>query len=80
MKNDDVKTGLVKEHVHNPNLVNEREHETAVALANAAELGAQLIRRIAGNDVSTAINNTVLTREVIQNLICRKIVERAKKA
>lgn len=59
--------------------LNEKQHETALVLANAAELGAALVKRVAGNDVSTALNGTALTREMIQNLLVRKLAERLKK-
>lgn len=55
--------------------VNETEHHATLAIANAAELGAQVIKRIAGNDISTAVNGSVLTKEVIQSLVTRAVLK-----
>lgn len=56
-----------------PELVNEKQHESALVLANAGELAAQVIKKIAGNDISTAVNGSPITREMVQNLLYRKI-------
>lgn len=61
----------------NETVVTERMHESALVLANLGELGVQLVKKIAGNDVSTAVNGSVLTREVMQNLIQRAVVKRS---
>lgn len=53
-----------------------KERETTVVLANISELTASLIKRIAGNDISTAINGSPLTKSIVQNLVTRKIVEK----
>ena len=53
--------------------VSDSVHETALILANSGVLAAKIISRIAGNDISTAVNGSVLTREVIQNLVMRKM-------
>lgn len=56
--------------------LNTKEHETALILANAGELSAAVIKQVAGNDISTAVNGSPLTREMIQNLTYRKIAEK----
>lgn len=50
-------------------LVNEKVNETAVLLANAGELASLVIKKIAGNDISTAVNGATLTKDMIQNLV-----------
>lgn len=59
--------------------VNEKQHETALVLANAGELAAAVITKIAGNDISTAINGSPVTREMIQNLVFRRLSQRIQK-
>ena len=54
-------------------VVSDSTHETALVLANAGTLAAKIITRIAGNDISTAVNGSPLTRNVIQNLVMRKM-------
>lgn len=56
-------------------LVNEKTHASALVLANAGELAAMVIKKVAGNDISTAVNGSVLTREMIQNILYRKIAQ-----
>ena len=56
-------------------LVNEKTHESALVLANAGELAAMVIKKVAGNDISTAVNGSVLKREMIQNILYRKIAQ-----
>ena len=53
--------------------VNEKVHETTLVLANAGILTAKILARIAGNDISNAVNGSPLTRELIQNLTYRAI-------
>ena len=48
-------------------------HETALVLANAGTLAAKVVAKIAGNDISTAINGSVLTRNTIQTLTMRAL-------
>lgn len=52
---------------------------TALVLANAAELTAAIIQRVAGNDLSTAINGQSLTRESIQDLAMAKLRDKIVK-
>lgn len=62
--------------------INEKQHKTALILANAAELTSLIIKKTAGNDISTAINGSPATREIIQSILLRslakKICETAK--
>ena len=57
-------------------LVNEKVNETAVLLANAGELASLVIKKIAGNDISTAVNGATLTKDMIQNLVFRGLENR----
>ncbi len=56
--------------------LNQKQHESALILANAGELAAAVIKQVAGNDISTAVNGSPLTREMVQNLTFRKIAEK----
>ena len=60
----------------NENEISESAHETALVLANAGELVAAIITKVAGNDISTAVNGSVLTREMIQ-ILTYQTIERA---
>lgn len=62
------------------NALNQKEHETSLILANAAELTAAVIKKVAGNDISTAINGSPLTREVIYNLLLSKLIKKLTQA
>lgn len=42
--------------------------ETALIIANAGELAAAIFKRVAGNDISTAINGQTLTRDMVANV------------
>lgn len=53
--------------------VSDKVHQTALVLANAGELASLVIKKIAGNDISTAVSGSPLTREMIQNLVTRSI-------
>lgn len=46
---------------------------TALTLANAAEIIAAVIRRIAGNDISTAVNGETLTKEAIHSIALNRL-------
>lgn len=54
-------------------IVNNRLHESAMVLANASELAVAVIKRVAGNDISTAINGSQASREMLQNLLLRSM-------
>lgn len=57
-------------------VVNDKVHASTLTLANAAEVGAAIIKKIAGNDISTAISGSVLTRDMIQNLFYKTLSEK----
>lgn len=61
--------------LENSEIVNEQLHETTLVLANAAELTSAVIKRVAGNDISTAINGSSATREMVQNLMLRDMTK-----
>ena len=61
--------------LENSEVVNEQLHETTLVLANAAELTSAVIKRVAGNDISTAINGSSATREMVQNLMLRDMTK-----
>lgn len=61
--------------LENSEVVNEQLHETVLVLANAAELTSAVIKRVAGNDISTAINGSSVTREMVQNLMLRDMTK-----
>lgn len=42
--------------------------KTALVLANIAEVTAIVIRKVAGNDLSTALNGETLTKDNLTNL------------
>jgi len=64
----------------NNDTVSDQLHETALVLANAAELTSAVIKRVAGNDISTAINGSSATREMIQNLMLRDMTKTLRQA
>ena len=66
--------------LENSEVVNEQLHESALVLANAAELTSAVIKRVAGNDISTAINGSSATREMIQNLMLRDMTKTLRQA
>lgn len=48
---------------------------TALVVANIGELVAAVIHRVAGNEISTAINGETLSREAVQSLAISKLRE-----
>ncbi len=46
---------------------------SAIAIANIAEVTAAIVGRVAGNEISTAVNGQTLTRESIQSLAMSKL-------
>lgn len=64
--------------INSMTLDQDRTIRSAVVLANAGEVGARIISSISGNEISTAINGTKLTNEVVQTLLYRRIAARAK--
>lgn len=59
-------------------ILTEEEHIGALALHNAAALGASVIRGVAGNDVSTALNGVTMTGLALESLLVREITENLK--
>ena len=54
----------------------ERQKRSVIVLANAAEITSSIIRDIAGNDISNSINNSPITRDVIQMLTMQRVVKK----
>ena len=46
---------------------------SVIAIANIAEVTAAIVGRVAGNEISTAVNGQTLTRESIQSLAMSKL-------
>ena len=55
------------------NVVTKPQAESAILIANIGELTAAVISRVAGNELSTAINGQSLTREAVHNLAISKL-------
>lgn len=47
-----------------------------IVLSAAADLGARIIRKVAGNDISNSINGTPATTEVVQLLLMQRMAAR----
>lgn len=45
-------------------------------LSSAADLGARIIRRMSGNDISSSINGAPATSDVVQLLLMQRITSR----
>ena len=54
----------------------ERQKRSVIVLANAAEIGSSVIKDIAGNDIANSINNSTITRDVIQMLVMQRITKK----
>jgi len=54
----------------------ERTKVTTRSLMVAADLGATVIKQIAGNEVANTIGQSPLTKELLVSLIASKIVQR----
>lgn len=48
--------------------VEERARQSAVVLANASELGAQVIKAVAGNDISDTLNGSRVSMDMLRSL------------
>jgi hypothetical protein len=46
---------------------------SATVLCNAVELVTRIVKDIAGNDISTSINNNTLTSDTIASLVAQRI-------
>lgn len=64
-------------------LQTEQRVANGLVLAPAADLGSRIVRKIAGNDISTTINGAPATSDVVQLLLMQRItarlLERVKK-
>lgn len=54
--------------MENEELVVPSVEKTALTLAAAGELTAQIFRRVAGNDVSTGLNGETLSKEMLSTM------------
>lgn len=52
----------------NENILTPAVETTALVLAAAGELTAQIFKRVAGNDISTGLNGETLTKEMVSTL------------
>lgn len=50
--------------------------KSGMTLLAASELGARIVKKIAGNDISTSINSRSASKEVIQQLLLQRITSR----
>ncbi len=57
-------------------LQTEQRVANGIVLATAADLGSRIIRKVAGNDISTTINGAQATKEVVQLLLLQRITAR----
>lgn len=57
-------------------LQTEQRVANGLVLATAADLGSRVVRRIAGNDISTTINGAPATTDVVQLLLMQRITAR----
>ena len=51
---------------------------SSVVLANAAFIATGVIQEVAGNDISTSINGSVLTNESLGQLVLQRIANNLK--
>lgn len=58
------------------NLTLQRQARSSVALANAGELVAGIIREVAGNDISTSLNGSRITADIVQTLAHQRVLKR----
>ena len=54
-------------------LINEKVHLGALVMANAGLLASAVIKNVAGNDISTAVNGSEITREMLASLTMNKV-------
>jgi hypothetical protein len=58
--------------------VNEKTHESALILANIGAVASGIVKKVSGNDISTAVNGSPVTAELIQNLVYRRVAKAAE--
>lgn len=56
----------------------QNKHTTALVLGNACEVIKAVIRNIAGNDISTSINGSKATSNVIDNIASQRMLSGVK--
>lgn len=54
-------------------VLNREEYETNMTIANAVQLGTLVVKKIAGNEVSTSLGGGHLTQVEIADLLAAKI-------
>lgn len=52
-------------------------NQTALVLANIAEISANTMRGIAGNDISTALNGETLSKQALHHLVISMVTNEA---
>lgn len=57
----------------NPSVNIEKVRQSSIVLGNAAELVASIVTEIAGNDISSSINGSTITRSAIGSLAMQRI-------
>lgn len=55
-----------------------QEGRTVVTLATAGNIGARLLKEIAGNDLSTSVDGDSVSSEQFQLMIQQRIINRKK--
>lgn len=60
--------------------VNEKTHESALLLANIGAVAAGIVKKVSGNDISTAVNGSAVTSELIHSLVYRRVAQKADQA
>ncbi len=60
-------------------VISQQTATTAIVIANVGELAAAVMHRVAGNDISNALNGQNLSREAVQSLAVSKFREVAVK-
>ena len=57
-----------------------KQKDTAVVLANAGELVIEIVGEMAGNDISTSLNGSKITADVVGQLVNQRILSNLEKA
>ena len=59
-----------------PSLKTTNRMRSGITLLAASQLGARVIKKIAGNEISTSINGNTASSQVIQTLLLQRITNR----
>ena len=54
-------------------MTTQQQDNSAIVLANAIELTAEVIKNIAGNDIASALNNSQLTKSSLITIAANRI-------